>query len=72
MDYYRERIAYIRETIPGVTLATDIIVGFPGETAEQFEHTLELLSETRIRQGSRGDVFAAAGTLSNRWEDEVP
>src|SRR4029079_6718367 len=45
VELYRERIQYIRETIPNVTLATDIIVGFPGETDGQFDHTLHLLAE---------------------------
>jgi tRNA-2-methylthio-N6-dimethylallyladenosine synthase len=40
---YEERVAALREAVPGVTLATDMIVGFPGETAEDFEHTLALV-----------------------------
>ena len=38
-EHYRDRIAMIRETISNVTLATDVIVGFPGETDEQFGNT---------------------------------
>ncbi len=72
VDYYRERIDFIRETIPGVTLATDIIVGFPGETAEQFENTLKLLSEIRFDKVHVAMYSPRPGTLSNRWEDEVP
>ncbi|MGA7672424.1 MAG: tRNA (N6-isopentenyl adenosine(37)-C2)-methylthiotransferase MiaB [Nitrolancea sp.] len=72
VDYYHERIAYIRETIPGVTLATDIIVGFPGETAEQFDHTLELLSDIEFDKVHVAMYSPRPGTLSNRWEDEVP
>jgi tRNA-2-methylthio-N6-dimethylallyladenosine synthase len=40
---YGERIAALRQAVPGLTLSTDIIVGFPGETAEDFEKTLELV-----------------------------
>ena len=72
VDYYRERIEFIRKTIPGVTLATDIIVGFPGESAEQFEHTLELLSAIQFDKVHVAMYSPRPGTLSNRWEDEVP
>jgi tRNA-2-methylthio-N6-dimethylallyladenosine synthase len=71
-DFYRQRIEFIRKTIPNVTLATDIIVGFPGETAEQFEHTLELLSEIQFDKVHVAMYSPRPGTLSNRWEDEVP
>lgn len=42
---YGERILLLRETMPGLTLSTDIIVGFPGETEAQFEETLSLVAE---------------------------
>jgi tRNA-2-methylthio-N6-dimethylallyladenosine synthase len=40
---YRERVQALRDAVPGVTLSTDVIVGFPGETAEDFAATLELV-----------------------------
>lgn len=40
---YVERVSALREAVPGLTLSTDIIVGFPGETQEDFELTLELI-----------------------------
>jgi tRNA-2-methylthio-N6-dimethylallyladenosine synthase len=42
---YLERVTALREAVPGLTLSTDIIVGFPGETAEDFEATLALVRE---------------------------
>jgi tRNA-2-methylthio-N6-dimethylallyladenosine synthase len=44
-DEYRERVAALREAVPGVTLSTDIIVGFPGETREDFSATLALVRD---------------------------
>lgn len=45
---YEERVATLREVVPGVTVATDMIVGFPGETAEDFEQTLALVERVRF------------------------
>jgi tRNA-2-methylthio-N6-dimethylallyladenosine synthase len=72
VDYYRERIAFIRETVPNVTVATDIIVGFPGETDAQFENTLRLLEDLRFEKVHVAMYSPRPGTLSARWEDEVP
>jgi tRNA-2-methylthio-N6-dimethylallyladenosine synthase len=42
---YKERVSALREEVPGVTLSTDVIVGFPGETEEDFAATVELVQE---------------------------
>jgi tRNA-2-methylthio-N6-dimethylallyladenosine synthase len=42
---YRERVNALREAVPGLTLSTDVIVGFPGETSEDFEQTLALVEQ---------------------------
>jgi tRNA-2-methylthio-N6-dimethylallyladenosine synthase len=72
IDHYRERLDRIREAVPGITVSTDVIVGFCGETEDQFRATLELLAVVRYDQ-----VFAAAysprpGTPAMRLDDDVP
>lgn len=42
---YRQRVTALRDAVPGMTLSTDVIVGFPGETAADFEQTLALVRE---------------------------
>ena len=72
VEYYRERIETIRATIPGVTIATDIIVGFPGETDEQFKRTYDLLEDLRFEKVHVAMYSPRPGTLSSRWEDDIP
>jgi tRNA-2-methylthio-N6-dimethylallyladenosine synthase len=72
VEHYRDRIQRIRDTIPGVTLSTDIIVGFPGESEEQFEGTMRLLEDLRFEKVHQAMYSPRPGTLSARWEDEVP
>jgi tRNA-2-methylthio-N6-dimethylallyladenosine synthase len=72
VEHYEERLARIREAVPGITISTDIIVGFCGETDDQFEETLALLETVRYDQ-----VFAAAysqrpGTPATHLADDVP
>ena len=47
-EQYRKLVANIRARIPNVAINTDIIVGFPGETDEQFQHTYDLLAELKL------------------------
>ncbi len=72
VDDYRRVIREIRETIPGVTIATDIIVGFAGETAEHFQGTLDLLAEIEFDVVHSAMYSPRPKTISSRWEDDVP
>ena len=72
LAHYRERLDRIRGAVPGITITTDVIVGFCGETQEQFEATVRALEEIRF-----DSVFAAAysprpGTPALRLGDDVP
>ncbi len=70
---FRDLIGRIRGLIPGVSIGTDIIVGFPGETDAQFQHTFDLLAELRMdvahlaRYSPRPDTWAA-----RNLPDDVP
>ena len=50
VQHYLELIDYAKKTIPGVTFSSDIIVGFPGETEEEFEETVELIRKVGYMQ----------------------
>ena len=69
---YRQLVAHIREVLPQVGIANDIIVGFPGETAAQFEETLRLLEDLRCDVVHIAAYSPRSGTASARWEDDVP
>ncbi len=71
LRYYRDLIRRIRETIPGVSLATDIIVGFPGESHDQFMHTMDLLEEIRFDKVHVAAYSPRPGTVAATWPDDV-
>ena len=69
---YREKIQRVRELWPGISLSTDVIVGFCGETEEEFQHTLDLLAEIRFDVVHVAAYSPRPGTVAARWEDDVP
>jgi tRNA-2-methylthio-N6-dimethylallyladenosine synthase len=70
---YRRLVERIRRRIPGASIATDIIVGFPGETETQFQHTYDLLAELRLDVAHLARYSPRAGTVSaRRMTDDVP
>ncbi|NPV77860.1 MAG: tRNA (N6-isopentenyl adenosine(37)-C2)-methylthiotransferase MiaB [Anaerolineae bacterium] len=71
-DYYR-LVERIRSKIPGVSIATDIIVGFPGETEEQFMGTYRQLRDLRLDVAHLARYSPRQGTVSERrMVDDVP
>jgi tRNA-2-methylthio-N6-dimethylallyladenosine synthase len=72
VEHYLERLAALRDAVPGISISTDVIVGFCGETEAQFDATLRLLETVGYDQ-----VFAAAysprpGTPATKLADDVP
>ena len=69
---YLETLDYLRERIPDVTVSSDIIVGFPGETEEDFEGTLSMLRRARFDMIFSFIYSPRKGTPAAAMEDQVP
>ncbi len=70
---YRALISHIRDIVPGTAIHTDIIVGFPGETEEQFQRTYDLLADLRLDKVHLAMYSPRPGTVSERrMVDDVP
>ncbi|MFB7813078.1 tRNA (N6-isopentenyl adenosine(37)-C2)-methylthiotransferase MiaB [Paenibacillus chitinolyticus] len=71
-ELYLDLVRKIKTAIPGAVLSTDIIVGFPGETDEQFEETLSLVKEVRFDFAYSFIYSPREGTPAAAMEDNVP
>ncbi len=71
-EEYLELIGRIRSAAPDIAISTDIIVGFSGETEEQFEDTLSLMRDVHFSTVYSAAYSVRPGTLAARWEDDVP
>ena len=69
-DDYRKLVATIRERIPDCSIATDIIVGFPGETEEQFMETYRVLADLKLDVAHLARYSPRANTVSERRMDD--
>jgi tRNA-2-methylthio-N6-dimethylallyladenosine synthase len=68
---YLERVAMLRSLVPGITLSTDVIVGFPGETRQDFQATLELVERVGFT-GLFGFKYSVRPyTPAQKLEDDV-
>jgi tRNA-2-methylthio-N6-dimethylallyladenosine synthase len=70
-ERYLEVVAELRAAVPGITFSTDIIVGFPGETDEQFEATLSLVSDADFDDAYTFKYSVREGTPAVRLRDHV-
>ena len=72
-EAYRRLIRKLRETIPGVSIATDIIVGFPSETEAQFQNSYDLLEELALDVAHLARYSPRPQTVSSRrMQDDIP
>ena len=73
VERYRELVHTVRSKIPHISLSTDIIVGFPGEIEEQFEHSLSLVQEMRFDVIHVAAYSPRPGTIAWReYQDNIP
>ncbi|MBW6460178.1 MAG: tRNA (N6-isopentenyl adenosine(37)-C2)-methylthiotransferase MiaB, partial [Bacteroidales bacterium] len=72
LDKFRDIIRKIRETIPQASVFTDIIVGFSGETQEQFQNTVMAMEEFRFNMAYIAQYSPRPGAASSRWADDIP
>ena len=71
-DSYLEKIAKLKAAVPDVSITSDIIVGFPGETDEDFEDTLSIMSDVRYDMVFSFIYSPRSGTPAAVMENQIP
>lgn len=71
-EHYLELVKKIRAAVPDISLTTDIIVGFPGETEEDFQETLDVVRQVRYDSAFTFIYSKRTGTPAAAMEDQVP
>ena len=71
-EQYLELIEKIRKEVPDAVFSTDIIVGFPGETENDFEDTLDVASKVNFEQIYMFIYSRRVGTIADKMEDQIP
>ena len=71
-EQYLNLVEKMKEKIPNLTLSTDIIVGFPGETEEEFEDTLDVVRKVRFEQVFMFIYSRRVGTPGDKMENQIP
>jgi tRNA-2-methylthio-N6-dimethylallyladenosine synthase len=69
---YLKKIDKIKELLPNVAITTDIIVGFPGETEEDFEETIDLVKRVQFDSAYTFLYSIREGTIAAKMEDQIP
>ena len=72
LDDYRHIIQTIRTLIPEATIFTDIIVGFTGETEEEFENSRKAMEEFKYNMAYIAQYSVRPGAVASTWADDVP
>ena len=71
-EEYLEKVDLLRQTVPNVSLGTDIIVGFPTETEEEFQETYDIFKQIAYSVAFIFSYSPRKGTPAFRWMDDIP
>ncbi|NLY82909.1 MAG: tRNA (N6-isopentenyl adenosine(37)-C2)-methylthiotransferase MiaB [Clostridiales bacterium] len=71
-DRYLGIVRKIKEMVPDITISTDIIVGFPGETEENFSDTLDMIKEVKYDSAFTFLYSIRKGTPAGEYDDQIP
>jgi tRNA-2-methylthio-N6-dimethylallyladenosine synthase len=71
IDQYLEKVDLLKKTVPNVSLGTDIIVGFPSETDEEFQMTYDHYKNIGYSVGFIFSYSPRKGTPAFRWKDDI-
>ncbi|MDX8359538.1 MULTISPECIES: tRNA (N(6)-L-threonylcarbamoyladenosine(37)-C(2))-methylthiotransferase MtaB [Bacillaceae] len=71
MEHFGERLTKLKEALPGLAITSDVIVGFPGETSEEFMETYNFVKEHRFSELHVFPYSKRTGTPAARMEDQV-
>lgn len=71
-ESYLEVLGKLREAVPDITVSTDIIVGFPGETEEDFQETLDLVKKVRYDSAFTFLYSVRRGTPAEKFREQIP
>ncbi|WNF37711.1 tRNA (N(6)-L-threonylcarbamoyladenosine(37)-C(2))-methylthiotransferase MtaB [Bacillaceae bacterium IKA-2] len=71
MDYFAERLELLKEALPGLAVTSDVIVGFPGETEQEFQETYDFIAKHKFSELHVFPYSKRTGTPAARMEDQV-
>jgi tRNA-2-methylthio-N6-dimethylallyladenosine synthase len=72
VEWYTDLIAQLKSEVPDIALSTDIIVGFPGETRQEFEETLKLMEQVRFNSSYMFSYSPRPNTPALEMVDDIP
>ncbi|NEU31648.1 tRNA (N(6)-L-threonylcarbamoyladenosine(37)-C(2))-methylthiotransferase MtaB [bacterium LRH843] len=71
MEFFGERLDRLKEVLPGLAVTSDVIVGFPGETEEEFQETYDFISKHKFSELHVFPYSKRTGTPAARMDDQI-
>jgi tRNA-2-methylthio-N6-dimethylallyladenosine synthase len=72
LDHYKSIVSKLRAAVPDVALTTDVMLGFPGETDEEYENTMRFVEETRYDSAFMFAYSPRKGTKAAEYDQQIP